>query len=52
MKTAKQWVDETSQSGAFDLIVDCDDAELLIKKIQADAMERIIQHFKELLSDN
>jgi hypothetical protein len=38
MKTAKQWVDENSQSGAFDTVGSCADAESLVAEIQRDAM--------------
>jgi len=38
MKTAKQWVDEHSQSGAFDCINSIADAETLVRAIQGDAM--------------
>jgi len=37
MKTAKQWVDENSQSGPFDTVFSCQDAENLVKEIQTDA---------------
>ena len=36
MKRAKEWVDEYSQSGAFDLIDSCAEAEEIVKKIQDD----------------
>jgi hypothetical protein len=34
MKTAKQWVDENSQSGPFDTVGNCKDAEALVLAIQ------------------
>ena len=37
MKTAKQWVDENSQSGAFDTVGSCKEAEALVLSIQRDA---------------
>ena len=37
MKEAREWVKEMSQSGAFDLINDIDEAEMFIRKVQADA---------------
>jgi hypothetical protein len=37
MKSAKQWMEENSQSGPFDLVQDCDAAERLIYEIQEDA---------------
>lgn len=37
MKEAREWVEEMSQSGAFDLIDGMDEAEMFIRKVQADA---------------
>lgn len=37
MKTAKEWVDENSQSGPFDIVPSCKDAEALVLEIQTDA---------------
>ena len=37
MKTAEQWVAENSQSGAFDTIGSCKEAEALVLNIQRDA---------------
>jgi len=41
MKTPKQWVNENSQSGPFDTVIDSEDAEKLIQEIQLDAMKTI-----------
>jgi len=41
MKSAKQWVDEYSQSGAFDLVEDCNEAELIVQQIQQDAVNEL-----------
>jgi hypothetical protein len=38
MKTARQWVNENSQSGPFDTVGCCADAEALVREIQADAI--------------
>lgn len=43
MKTAKQWVDENSQSGAFDTVGSCKDAETLVEAIQKDVLKSFIQ---------
>jgi hypothetical protein len=37
MRSAREWVDEVSQSGAFDLVNDIHEAEELVRKIQEDA---------------
>ena len=37
MKDAREWVDEYTQSGAFDLIDSVDEAIKLIKEIQDEA---------------
>lgn len=37
MKEAREWVEEMSQSGAFDLIDGMDEAEEFIRKVQRDA---------------
>ena len=37
MKEAREWVEEISQSGAFYLIDGMDEAEMFIRKVQADA---------------
>jgi hypothetical protein len=39
MKTAKEWVNENSQSGPFDTVGDCEEAESLVKAIQKDAIK-------------
>jgi hypothetical protein len=39
MKSAKEWVDEYSQSGAFDLVMDCRHAEEIVAEIQEDAID-------------
>lgn len=39
MKTPKQWVDENTQSGAFDCVHSCKDAEALVAEIQKDAID-------------
>lgn len=41
MKSAKQWVDEYSQSGAFDLVEDCNEAKLIVERIQQDAVNEL-----------
>jgi|DEB0MinimDraft_4_1074332.scaffolds.fasta_scaffold46108_2 hypothetical protein len=41
MKSAKQWVDEYSQSGAFDLVEDCNEAELIVQQIQQDTVNEL-----------
>jgi len=38
MKSAKEWVDEHSQSGAFDLVMDTEHAERIVTEIQRDAL--------------
>lgn len=43
MKTAKQWVDENSQSGPFDTVIFCEDAEALVKEIQTDAESNALE---------
>jgi hypothetical protein len=48
MKSAKQWVDEYSQSGAFDLVEDCNEAELIVQQIQQDAVNVISLCWKKL----
>jgi len=37
MKEAREWVEEMSQSGAFDLIDGMDEAEMFIRKVQEEA---------------
>lgn len=38
MKTPKEWVNEYSQSGPFDLVGSTEEAEQIVKWIQADAV--------------
>jgi len=38
VKSAKEWVSDHTQSGAFDCVESCDSAETLVRAIQADAM--------------
>ena len=38
MKSSKQWVDELSQSGPFDLVESCKDAEYIVRQIQLDVV--------------
>lgn len=35
IKPASEWVDENSQSGAFDLVEGIEEAELLIQRVQS-----------------
>ena len=55
MKKAREWVDEMSQSGAFDLIDGMDEAEMFIRKVQSDAYMAgenfTIEAMKKVLGD-
>lgn len=42
MKTAKEWVDENSQSGPFDMILSCKEAAEVVRDIQIDATSEIV----------
>ena len=46
MKEAREWVEEMSQSGAFDLIDGMDEAEEFIRKVQADAYSSAKNEFQ------
>ena len=50
MKTAKQWVLENSQSGAFDSVGDIEDATIVIEEIQKDAVASIKGDVRPLLA--
>ena len=56
MKEAREWVEEMSQSGAFDLIDGMDEAEMFIRKVQADAYMSgenfTIEAMKKVVSDD
>lgn len=41
MKSAKQWVDQFSQSGAFDMVKNCKEAEFIVRQIQLDAVNEL-----------
>jgi hypothetical protein len=41
LKPAKDWVDENSQSGAFDCVGSCVEAEKLVMAIQADVLAKV-----------
>lgn len=56
MKEAREWVEEISQSGAFDLIDGMDEAEMFIRKVQSDAYMAgenfTIEAMKKVVSDD
>ena len=43
MKTAREWVSDHTQSGAFDCVENCASVEVLVRAIQADAMRHAAQ---------
>ena len=51
MKSPKQWVDEYSQSGPFDLVGQTIDAEELVLQIQTDAVREVILQCSEAIPE-
>lgn len=48
MKTPKEWVDENSQSGPFDALSSCREAEDLVRRVQEDAMTEKQEEIRNL----